>query len=139
MSMTRRATLLLALGGSLLAGSAFAGEKSNFAQPAFDAAQKAGKPVLVEIAAPWCPTCKTQAPILGELRNQPKFKDLQVFTVDFDSQKDVVKALKAQTQSTLIVRTRLATGAKSRNESYATPEPVCGTSTSALTVPSSSV
>lgn len=66
-------------------------------------AQKAGKPILVEITAPWCPTCKAQAPILGELREQPKFKELRVFAVDFDNQKDVVKSLKAQNQSTFIV------------------------------------
>lgn len=101
MTLTRRTVLLAAL--ALGASGASAGTKAGYTDAAFAAAQKAGKPILVEIAASWCPTCKAQAPILGELRNEPRFKDLQVFIVDFDSQKDVVRALKAQSQSTLIV------------------------------------
>ena len=38
-----------------------------------------------------------------QLTREPKFKDLVVFKIDFDSQKDEVRALKAQSQSTLIV------------------------------------
>ena len=34
---------------------------------AFAAAQKAGNPILVEITASWCPTCKAQKPILNKL------------------------------------------------------------------------
>jgi hypothetical protein len=33
---------------------------------------------------------------------QPKFSELRVFEVDFDSQKDVVRSLRARMQSTLI-------------------------------------
>ena len=33
----------------------------------------------------------------------PKFKDMTVLTVDFDSQKDALRTLDARTQSTLIV------------------------------------
>lgn len=74
-----------------------------FTREAFAAAQKADKPILVEVHATWCPTCKAQQPIIGELTRQPKFKDMAVFRIDFDSQKDVVRALGAQSQSTLIV------------------------------------
>lgn len=80
-----------------------AAETKPFDQKTFEAAQKAGKPILVEITAPWCPTCRAQKPILSQLTAQPKFKDLQVFEVDFDSQKDAVRGLKAQMQSTLII------------------------------------
>jgi hypothetical protein len=38
-----------------------------------------------------------------QLTREPKFKDLVVFKIDFDSQKDEVRALHAQSQSTLIV------------------------------------
>ena len=103
MILSRRTALALGLAAALIAGPAVAGEKTGYSKSAFEAAQKAGKPILVEIAASWCPTCKAQAPILGELSAQPRFKDLQVFTVDFDSQKDVVKAFGATMQSTLIV------------------------------------
>ncbi len=74
-----------------------------FTQAAFDAAKAAGKPVLVEVSAPWCPTCKAQKPILSQLRGMPKYKDIVAFEVDFDSQKDALRGLDARTQSTLIV------------------------------------
>ena len=48
---------------------ASATDKKPFDQAAFDAAQAAGKPILVEVTAPWCPTCKAQAPTLSKLRD----------------------------------------------------------------------
>jgi thiol-disulfide isomerase/thioredoxin len=74
-----------------------------FTMDAFEAARKAGKPILVEVHAPWCPTCKAQQPILSELLASPKYAGLMVFRVDFDSQKDALRALGARQQSTLIV------------------------------------
>lgn len=70
---------------------------------AFDAAQAAGKPILVAVHAPWCPICAKQVPILGELAKDPAFKDMVMMTVDFDSQKPIVVAFGVQKQSTLIV------------------------------------
>lgn len=82
---------------------AFAADKQGFSDAAFDKALKAGKPVLVEVHAPWCPTCKAQAPHVGKITAEGKFKNLAIFTVDFDSQKDALKRLNARQQSTLIV------------------------------------
>ncbi|HEX4766937.1 MAG TPA: thioredoxin family protein [Lichenihabitans sp.] len=79
-----------------------AAETQTFTQKAFDAAKAAGRPVLVEVTAPWCPTCKAQRPILSDLLSAPKFKDLAVFDVDFDSRKGVLKELGVRMQSTLI-------------------------------------
>jgi len=88
--------------GGALAVSALATENRTFDQKAFAEAQKAGKPIFVGVHASWCPTCKAQDPILGELMSAPKFKDLVYFVIDFDSQKDAVKAFGVRTQSTLI-------------------------------------
>jgi thioredoxin 1 len=74
-----------------------------FSEQAFKAAQAAGSPILVEIHADWCPTCKAQQPILDKLTAAPKFKDLKIFRVDFESMKPVVKQFGARMQSTLIV------------------------------------
>jgi thioredoxin 1 len=92
------ASLVLAAG---LAPAA-AGETTPFADSAFEAAQKSGKPILVEVSAPWCPICKTQKPILAKLSSDARFKDLQIFDIDFDSQKDLLKRLNVRMQSTLI-------------------------------------
>jgi thioredoxin 1 len=101
--MISRRFLLSAALALAAAVPAQAAEKLSYTPEAFAAAQSAGKPILVEIFAPWCPTCKAQGPILEKLEGEPKFKDLHVFRVDFDSQKDAVKSFKATTQSTLIV------------------------------------
>jgi thioredoxin 1 len=82
--------------------AAQAGERKAFDSAGFAAAQKAGKPILVDISATWCPTCKQQRPIIDGLLKEPAYNDLTVFDVDFDSQKDVVRLFGANMQSTLI-------------------------------------
>jgi thioredoxin len=100
------------LNGALIAGAlavvaplapSWATTAVPFSPEAFKAAQASGSPILVEIHADWCPTCKAQNPILDKLTSAAKFKDLKVFRVDFDAQKPVVKEFGAQMQSTLIV------------------------------------
>jgi len=103
--MVRFRSLLLAIVASAaLFGSlpASAAEWKPFDAASFAAAKKEGKSILVDIFAAWCPTCRAQNPILVQLTRELKFKDLVVFKVDFDTQKDDVRALKAQSQSTLI-------------------------------------
>jgi thioredoxin 1 len=102
--MLSRRTVIIATftATAVLAAPAFATEPMAFDPQSFAAAQKAGKPILVAVHASWCPTCKAQSPILGELMTAPKFKDLIYFVVDFDKQKDAVRYFGARTQSTLI-------------------------------------
>lgn len=102
--MLNKRTVLFALAAvAAFASAAVAADTAAYTPQGFEAAQKAGRPILVEITAPWCPTCKAQRPILSGLFATPKFKDLAVFDVDFDSQKDAVRAFGARMQSTLIV------------------------------------
>jgi len=86
----------------LIFTSAHAGEEA-FTQSAFDRLQKGGQPILVFIYAAWCPTCRTQEPIVSKLLKQDEFKSITPLRVDFDRQKNVVKEFKAIMQSTLIV------------------------------------
>ena len=81
---------------------AFAAEWKPFSSATLSAAQKDGKSILVDISAPWCPTCRAQKPILEELTAKPEFKDLVVLKVDFDTQKDVVRQMRARMQSTIV-------------------------------------
>ncbi len=94
--------LPLALSGLGALATAQAETILPFTPAALEAAQKAGGPILVEVTAPWCPTCKAQKPILSELLAQPKFAKMTVLQVDFDSQKDALKMLGVRMQSTLI-------------------------------------
>jgi thioredoxin 1 len=102
--LSRRSVLsvLLATAAAGAVTPALAVGPQPFDDQAFAAAQKAGKPIFVAIHAPWCPICKAQKPILSELMADPKFKNLAYFTIDFDSQKDLVRRFGAQKQSTLI-------------------------------------
>lgn len=100
--MFSRRALFAALAIASLALPAAAAESIAYTPAAFDAAQKAGQSVLVDVTAPWCPTCKAQKPILSKLESDAKFKALVVFYVDFDSQKDVLQRLGVRQQSTLI-------------------------------------
>ncbi|WP_291849928.1 thioredoxin family protein [Bradyrhizobium sp.] len=107
MRFSRRCFHAAVIGASLLAAGwsqpASAAGPVPFSAEAFKAAQAAGSPILVEIHADWCPTCKAQAPILEKLAAEEKFKDLKIFRVDFDAMKAAVKEFRAQSQSTLIV------------------------------------
>ena len=100
--MLDRRALFASLAAIAIAVPALADGKA-FTSADFDKAKTSGKPVLVEVTAPWCPTCKAQKPILSELKAQPRFKDMAVFEVDFDSQKDALRLLNVRQQSTLIV------------------------------------
>ncbi len=86
-----------------VATPAFAAVEAPYTQAAFAAAQAAGKPILVDVTAPWCPVCAKQLPILTGLYETPEFKDLQVFHVDFDTSNPLLHTLGVQMQSTMIV------------------------------------
>jgi thioredoxin 1 len=103
-AMLSRRALPLAVYAALLSATSLlaGGPPAPFDEKAFAAAQAAGKPILIHIAAPWCPACKAQKPIIEKLRLDPRFKDLEIFTIDFDTQKDLMARFGANLQSTLI-------------------------------------
>ena len=89
---------------ALLLGTAFAlaGEQP-YDKAKFDAALAAGKPVIVDVQADWCPTCKQQKPIVQSLVQQPKLKDVTVFVADFDKETALKKRINVSMQSTFVV------------------------------------
>jgi len=101
MPTRRTASLILALAafapGCLLAAG------SPYDAASFAALQKAGQPILVHVHASWCPTCRAQDPIVSGLLKDPRFARLHAVEVDFDTQKDLLRAWHVGTQSTLIV------------------------------------
>jgi len=74
-----------------------------YTQGKLDSVNTAGKPALVFIYADWCPTCKAEEKILSKLLPTNEFKGITTLRVNFDNQKQVVKAFGAMYQSTLIV------------------------------------
>ena len=101
--LSRRTVLIAAAAlGTVALAPAYGASEQAFDAKAFADAQKSGKPILIGIHASWCPICAAQKPILSELMADRKFNDLVYFTIDFDSQKDLVRQFGAQKQSTLI-------------------------------------
>ena len=100
MRLLHRAAAFLAT--ALLCVVAFA-SPAPFDKAAFDKAVAAGEPVIVQFHADWCPTCKAQAPIVAEILREPRMKDVRFFIADFDTEKDLKKALTVYSQSTFVV------------------------------------
>lgn len=90
------------IASSVVLSIATAGEIKPFNQQDFDKLTQEGKPVVLDISATWCPTCKAQKPILDGLMKQPAYKDVTLMTIDFDSAKPALKMFKVAMQSTLI-------------------------------------
>ena len=88
--------------GLFAAGTAEAATEAPYTQAAFAAAQQQDKPILIHVTASWCPVCAKQHPILAKLSADPAYKDLQIFEVDFDTQKDLLRTMNVQQQSTFI-------------------------------------
>ena len=100
--LDRRSLLVAAFGVIAALSPASAIERWPFDLTAFEQAKAEGKAVFVDVTAPWCPVCKRQEPIIDSLLQKPEFKNLQVFSVDFDNEKSALKALGVTRQSTLI-------------------------------------
>lgn len=85
-----------------LTQTAFALETKAFDPAGFKAAQDAGKPVIIDVFAPWCPTCKAQQKVLESIKDKPELAGVTVFKVDYDTQTDALAAFKVNRQSTII-------------------------------------
>ena len=84
------------------AAPALAAPVQPFSIAALHAAQAAGRPVLVDVHADWCPTCRRQAPTVAEISRDPAFAKLVILKLDFDSQVAEKQSLGVRMQSTLI-------------------------------------
>jgi thioredoxin-like negative regulator of GroEL len=101
--MNRRTVVLSALSAAIIGPMrAAAAERTPFDRAKFDAALKSGRPVLVDISATWCSTCQRQKQIIAGLIATPKFAGYQIFEVDYDRAKDVMRSFKADQRATLI-------------------------------------
>lgn len=73
-----------------------------FTEARFKMLQADRQPVLIDINAKWCSTCKSQGLVLESYQRQHPNSGITVLKVDFDSQKRWVSHFKAPRQSTFI-------------------------------------
>lgn len=92
--------MLVALSVLLLA-SMQALARQPYDAKAFEQAQAADKTILIHVHASWCPVCRKQEPILGQLEKEKP--NLVVYVVDFDREKSVLKKLGVTSQATLVL------------------------------------
>jgi len=84
------------------AAPAQAGSVSGFRTQTFEALQARHRPVVLFVHAPWCPICRAQEKTITRLLATPKYRDVTVLTIDFDSQKALWSRFGVRQQSTLI-------------------------------------
>lgn len=96
------AKTVLTLGLCAVFSLALAGQTLPYNQQTFDQLTAQGKPVVLDITATWCPTCKAQKPIVENLMEQPAFDDVTLMQIDFDSQKPLLRKYRVTMQSTLV-------------------------------------
>jgi thioredoxin 1 len=92
--ITRRSAMtMLAVLAAAPATVAKAAEFRPYDPAEVEKAIGSGKPVVLHVYAPWCLQCHIQAHYLDGLKDDPEFKDITFFRVDYDNQKDVVAKL----------------------------------------------
>ncbi len=77
-------------------------EYAPFSRTAFDAAQAAGQPILVDVAAWWCPVCASQEHTIKAATSDPRYTHLTIFKINYDKQKAEWKSFGVAKQGTLI-------------------------------------
>ncbi|MDE2038419.1 MAG: peptide-methionine (R)-S-oxide reductase MsrB [Elusimicrobia bacterium] len=65
--------------------------------------QAAGRTVVLDFSASWCPVCQRQKPALDAALRQPDLKNVVGYKVDYDHSEALQRRLKVYSQSTLIV------------------------------------
>jgi thioredoxin 1 len=90
--MIARRTLIAAVALALLSpASAF--EFKSYVQADVQKEIASGKPVVVQVYAPWCLQCHMQASILDGMKDDKRYDGIAFYRVDYDNQKDVVGKL----------------------------------------------
>lgn len=100
MSFVRAAIIAATIAFSTV--SAQAAEVQDYTAAGFAAAQASGKPILVDVAAWWCPVCRSQNGTIKQIVAAPHYAKLVIFKINYDKQKAEWRKLGVTKQGTLI-------------------------------------
>jgi len=104
-----RLFLIIAAIGALVIGAMQLSAQANttgwtlYDETEFMMAQKKGKTIVVDVYADWCPTCRAQAPILEQLRQERQSGEVLFVKVNFDDEKAFLRTHRIPRQSTILV------------------------------------
>lgn len=98
-----RSKLAIAIGVWAICSGAWALDPEPYSPERFAELQAEGALVLIDVFATWCPTCRRQHEILNAYTAEHPEVQLVVLQVDFDTDRQHVRALRAPRQSTLIL------------------------------------
>src|SRR5471032_1388348 len=101
--MKRLISIVTTIAAALSFSTVAMGAELPFNQAAFDQAVTAGKPVVVDFAADWCPVCRAQKPVISAILQAPEMAGVTLFVANFDTESGLKKALRVNGQSTLVV------------------------------------
>lgn len=104
-----RLFLIIAAIGAIAFGAMQIGAQASTAgwdlydEAEFIMAQQKGKRIVVDVHADWCPTCRAQAPILNEIREEHQSDTTLFIKVDFDDPEGFLEQHQIARQSTVLV------------------------------------
>ena len=96
------AGLLMGLGTAALPVSASALERVDYTTAGYEAALAGNRPMIIGVWADWCGICQTQIGVIEALADDPRFADVLVVEVSFDTQRHIMMRINASFRSTLI-------------------------------------
>jgi thioredoxin 1 len=79
-----------------------AAEVRRYDAATFAAAQRAGRPILIDVKAWWCPVCASQNSTIKRVIASPAYNNLLVLEINYDKQKADWRRFGVQKQATLI-------------------------------------
>jgi thiol-disulfide isomerase/thioredoxin len=95
-------SVMVAFAVMFAAGTASAVEFRPYTPDSFATAQAGGGPVMVHVHADWCPTCQAQRAVMEELATDPRFDNVVVFIINYDTEKAYMRMHRVSQRSTLI-------------------------------------
>lgn len=99
----RLCSLALAIGATVGGPTAAqAMEKLPYTNANFEQAVASNAPLIIGVWADWCGICQTQIGVLTELLEDPRFADVVVIEISFDTQRHIMLRFNVSFRSTVI-------------------------------------
>lgn len=86
----------------VLSGPAAAFEQVPYSNAVITAARAENRAYIINVHADWCTTCQAQDRVLDQLRADPRFANLLIVMVDYDTGQHIMRAFNVTQRSTYV-------------------------------------